>query len=130
MTLVNTDNNSNITVAEQVKVYKVGETTPLSLSWSSYASYGRGTSLPPGYYKVVQTSGVPLRVLFKQPTSTSESFIFYNSLGQMVATIPPEGVSKMKIDIDNIGVYTTTYPYATKEQIPFISVSLRLNTGI
>lgn len=69
--------------------------------------------LPKGYYKLVNSGSEPVTLSYSNSYSHI-SYTFYNQLGQAVATIDPEGVSKL---IQNINAYPS------KSSIPFISIS-------
>lgn len=70
-------------------------------------------TLPAGYYKAVSTG--PNAALSYMFNLGDVSYYYYNQLGQLIASIPPEGVKKLANDGDN--------NYATKTDIPFISLS-------
>ncbi|MCH5718201.1 RHS repeat domain-containing protein [Niabella hibiscisoli] len=72
-----------------------------------------GNELPKGYYKIVNNDKQPIKIRYFNYYSDI-SYTFYNQLGQAVATIDPEGVSKL---ITNINAYPN------KSDIPFISTS-------
>jgi RHS repeat-associated protein len=96
-------------------------------NWSVGAfgvSSARVTSMPAGYYRAVQVSGSPVSMNYAQRNAKDLSFMFYNSLGQLVASVPPEGVNKMRADIYNPSMFTlyNSYSYPTKADIPFISL--------
>ncbi|WP_205511077.1 RHS repeat domain-containing protein [Longitalea arenae] len=75
---------------------------------------GTGGSVAAGYYKVVNT-GTSLLTVNYSNGYTDIAYDFYNQLGQLVATIAPEGVKKLL----NGGLNN----YATKNDIPFITLS-------
>jgi RHS repeat-associated protein len=98
----------------------LADNTPVSIS-GNYTLYDMNTELPVsltggqlnrGYYKVVATSGV---VNVNYSNGFSEiTYIFYNQLGEMVASIAPNGV---KLLLTN-GL--STYP--TLASLPFLSL--------
>jgi len=72
-----------------------------------------------GYYKVVANTGI-VSLTFGNGLSAL-TYNYYNQLGQLIATIPPEGVKKLLgSGINN---------YATKENIPFITLYQYDNLG-
>lgn len=72
-----------------------------------------GTSLPAGYFKLVNT-GTTDKGLGYTNGYADISYSFYNQLGQLIATIAPEGVKKLHgTGINN---------YATKTDVPFITL--------
>jgi len=77
-------------------------------------SFTGGGSLNKGYYKIVNTGGTPVSVSYTN-SYADVSYNFYNQLGQLIATIAPEGVKKL---------YNNGYNnYATKADVPFISLN-------
>ncbi|MBO9620565.1 MAG: RHS repeat-associated core domain-containing protein [Niabella sp.] len=70
-------------------------------------------TLPKGYYKLVN-NGTDLLTLTYTNSYSDISYTFYNQLGQAVAAIDPEGVSKLIQDPN---------AYTTKTNIPFISTN-------
>jgi RHS repeat-associated protein len=96
--------NSDVTITGTYTLYNMATETTTSLIG--------GNKLNKGYYKVVATSG---NVTLTYTNKLAEvSYSFYNQLGQVIATIAPEGVKKLfGGGISN---------YATKNDIPFITL--------
>ncbi|HTB99874.1 MAG TPA: RHS repeat-associated core domain-containing protein, partial [Ferruginibacter sp.] len=69
-----------------------------------------GNTLSKGYYKLVATSGVSVTLSYTN-SFTDVSYNYYNQLGQLIASIAPEGVKQL---------YTNTY--ASKTAIPFVNL--------
>ncbi|HYE55520.1 MAG TPA: RHS repeat-associated core domain-containing protein [Chitinophagaceae bacterium] len=91
----------------------------LNIIGGSYTLYDMSTETPitlsgtlnKGYYKVVANTG---DVMVQYSNSYSDiSYYYYNQLGQLVATIAPEGV---KLLINNLN------GYATKNDVPFMQL--------
>jgi RHS repeat-associated protein len=83
---------------------------------TALGSFTSGSSLPGGYYKLVNTSTSALSLTYSNGYADI-SYSFYNQLGQMVATIPPEGVKKL-YGVNGNGLAG----YATKTAVPYISL--------
>jgi len=104
-------NGSNVSVAgtnqaANYTLYNMATEQPVTgFSGNSY--------LPQGYYKLVNNGTEPITLSYSNSYSDI-SYTFYNQLGQAIATIDPEGVSKL---ITNINAYPN------KSDIPFISTS-------
>jgi RHS repeat-associated protein len=100
----------------------LADNTPVSITGGTYSLINLnsetataligGNSLNKGYYKVIATGGVVN--LSYGNSFTDVSYSFYNQLGQLIATIAPEGVKKLYgTGINN---------YAVKTAVPFISL--------
>lgn len=76
-------------------------------------TFTSGGTLQPGYYKVVALTGA-VTVAYSVGY-TDINYNYYNQVGQLIATIPPEGVNKLL----NGGLNS----YATKSDIPFVTLS-------
>lgn len=75
--------------------------------------FSSGNNLPAGYYKL--TAGNSPLLLRYQGGVSHIGYQFYNQLGQLVASIAPEGVKKLEGNgINN---------YTAKESIPFITLN-------
>jgi RHS repeat-associated protein len=79
-------------------------------------SFTSGSSLGAGYYKLANTGTTPITLGYSN-SYADISYSFYNHLGQLVATIAPEGVKKLRA----AGIPSSTYP--TKNTIPFITLN-------
>lgn len=73
-------------------------------------SYSSGQQLAAGYYKIQAAGTTPVNVSYSYGIGTIQ-YNYYNQLGQLVASIRPEGVKKL---LDNGLPY-----YANKESLPF-----------
>jgi RHS repeat-associated protein len=76
-------------------------------------SFSSGSNLPAGYYKLTNTGSTAVTLAYSNGY-TDVSYSFYNQLGQLVATIAPEGVKKLY----NAGINS----YVTKNDIPFVDL--------
>jgi RHS repeat-associated protein len=73
---------------------------------------GTGGNIAAGYYKLVNTGTAPITLDYSNGYA-DVSYRFYNQLGQLIATIAPEGVKKLYgSGINN---------YGTKTTVPFIT---------
>jgi RHS repeat-associated protein len=79
-------------------------------------SFTSGSSLSAGYYKLTNTGTTPLTLGYSN-SYADISYSFYNHLGQLIATIAPEGVKKLRA----AGIPSSTFP--TKNTIPFITLN-------
>jgi RHS repeat-associated protein len=75
---------------------------------------GTGGSIGAGYYKVVNTGKANMTVNYSNGY-TDVSYNFYNQLGQIIATVAPEGVNKL--------LGSGLNNYATKNDVPFITLT-------
>jgi uncharacterized protein (TIGR02594 family) len=95
--------NTPVTISGSYTLYDMNTELPVSFN---------GSSLNKGFYRLVATSGDVF--MQYQPGLTDVSYNFFNQLGQLVATIAPEGVKKLfGTGINN---------YATKNDVPFITL--------
>lgn len=104
-------NGSNVSVAgtnqaANYTLYDMATEQPV-------AGFSSNSYLSKGYYKLVNNGTEPITLSYSNSYSDI-SYTFYNQLGQAVATIDPEGVSKL---ITNINAYPD------KSDIPFLSTS-------
>jgi RHS repeat-associated protein len=76
-------------------------------------SIGTGGNIAPGYYKLVNTGSAPITLGYSNGYA-DVSYRFYNQLGQLIATIAPEGVKKLY----GSGINS----YVTKTAVPFITL--------
>jgi RHS repeat-associated protein len=86
-------------------------------------SFTSGSNLQTGYYKLVNTGSTTITLDYSN-NYTDVSYSYYNQLGQLIATIAPEGVKKLAGTGINTYVnssypipYTTTYEYDTKGRL-------------
>ncbi len=83
--------------------------------------YQSNNTLPAGYYKIVATAPVasglaPTNNVTVSYTNTYSdiSYNYYNQLGQLIASITPNGVQQLLNNIGNLSQYTsTTLPFTT-----------------
>jgi RHS repeat-associated protein len=118
-----TYSNSITVQASGVRYFYLSKPTAIAIqgiNWQLYnmggdesaVSFSSGNTLPAGYYKV--STGSSAVLLQYQGGFSDVGYLFYNQLGQVVASISPEGVKKLEGNgINN---------YTTKESIPFISL--------
>ena len=78
-------------------------------------SFTSGGSLPPSYYKVVNTGATPLSLTYSN-SYADVSYNFYNPKGDMVASIAPDGVASL-YGTGGAGLNN----YATLASIPYLS---------
>ncbi|WP_113614328.1 RHS repeat domain-containing protein [Chitinophaga flava] len=102
--------------------FKLYENTRINPAYVTFLDMDRGEvpvspaadgTLPAGYYKAVGTG--PNSGFSYILNLADVSYFYYNQLGQLIASIPPEGVKKLANEGYN--------NYATKTDIPFISFS-------
>jgi RHS repeat-associated protein len=76
-------------------------------------SIGTGGTVAAGYYKLVNTGTTNITATYTN-AYREVNYSFYNQLGQLIASIPPEGVKKLYgSGLNN---------YATKNDVPFITL--------
>ncbi|MCF3107875.1 RHS repeat-associated core domain-containing protein [Niabella sp. CC-SYL272] len=111
--------------ASALYYFKVLADAPVQVSGSDYTLFDMKTEqpvtgfsgngmLPKGYYKLVNNNNFYNVSLTYTNSYSDISYTFYNQLGQAVASIDPEGVSKL---------IANPNAYATKNDIPFLSTS-------
>ncbi len=99
-------------LADNTLVNIGGDFTLYDMSTGSAMPFSGSDNLNRGYYKVIANSG---DVTLSYSNSYSDiSYTFYNQLGQLIATISPEGVKKL---IN--GGYSN---YTTKNDLPFTTL--------
>jgi RHS repeat-associated protein len=96
-------NNTPVTITGSYTLYDMNAEAPTSLS---------SGNLNKGYYKVVANTGV-VNVTYSNGY-TDVAYNFYNQLGQLVASVPPNGVKLL----EGTG-YTN---YSTLASIPYVSL--------
>lgn len=83
------------------------------MSTEQNMSFGGNGTLSAGYYKV-NNAGIPGTINLTYSNSYSDiSYNFYNHLGQLIASITPEGVKKL--------LGTGINNYATLNDVPFVT---------
>jgi RHS repeat-associated protein len=116
-------NNSVSIPGNNIHYFKLLAASTVTISAGSFiikdmdseqpVSFASGGSLPAGYYQVSNTGSAPVTLTYSNGYA-DVSYSFYNQLGQLVATIAPEGVKKLYGN----GLNT----YVTKNDVPFISL--------
>ena len=91
-----------------------GSFTLYDMETEDVVSFSSGAALGAGYYKLVNAGTTPITLGYSNGYADI-SYSFYNHLGQLVATIAPEGVKKLRTN----GFST----YATRHAIPFITLN-------
>jgi len=113
--------NSTLTFTGSGTVYQMDSYAESTVSFIPGGHFNSGGSnvflFPAGYYKIVNTDPVNPATVSYTTGFTDVSFSFYNQLGQLVATIAPEGVKKL-YGTNGTGLNN----YATKTAVPFISL--------
>jgi RHS repeat-associated protein len=85
--------------------------TIMDMNTEQPVSISSGSNLAAGYYKIVNTGTAAITLTYSNKYA-DVSYSFYNQLGQLVATIAPEGVRKLYgAGLNN---------YATINDVPFI----------
>jgi len=95
-------NNTPVTITGSYTLYDMNLETPISFTGQ----------LNSGYFKVVATSGV-VNVSYSNGF-TDVSYNFYNLLGQLIASVPPDGVKLL----EGTG-YTN---YSTLASVPYVNL--------
>jgi len=110
------------------KLFTVGSVTITGGTFTLYdmnteqsITFTSGNTLAAGYYKLVNTGTTSLNLAYSNSYS-DVSYNFYNQLGQMVASISPEGTKKL-YGAPGLNAY------ATRTAVPFISLMQYDNHG-
>lgn len=96
-------NNTPVSITGNYTLYDMNKEAPTTLT---------SGQLNAGYYKLVATSGVATATYTNGLTNIT--YYFYNGLGQMVASVPPDGVKLLE------GTGYTSYPNLAA--IPYVSL--------
>jgi len=98
-----------------------GSFTLYDMNTEQSVAFSSGNTLAGGYYKLVNTGTTDLSLAYSNSYS-DVSYNFYNQLGQMVASISPEGTKKL-YGAPGLNAY------ASKTTVPFITLLQYDNRG-